>query len=65
MDQASQVKVINAGFTILRCDDQPTSRIKFKGKDNHEWRTLEKFETKAARDRAFKNFMEMSFTIND
>jgi len=52
MDSKSQHKVIAAGFTILRCDDHPP-RIKYKGKGQQEWLTLEKFATKAARDRAF------------
>lgn len=65
MDQASQSKVIAAGFTIIRTDDQPSPRIKVKDKDHHEWSTLRKFETKAARDREYKTLLELSTVIND
>lgn len=65
MDSKSQQKVIAAGFTILRCDDHPSPRIKYKGKGQQEWLTLEKFETKAARDRAFNERLEKSNYISD
>jgi hypothetical protein len=65
MDQLSQVKVINAGFIIIRRDDSPSPRIKVKNKDHHEWVTLEKFETKAARDRAYDALLELNCYIND
>jgi hypothetical protein len=65
MDQTSQIKVMDAGFTIFRCDDQPTPRIKFKSQVSHEWRTHEKYETKAARNRAFDSLMKMTFAISD
>jgi hypothetical protein len=73
MDVASQKKVIDAGFIILRCDDHPSLRIKVKdGNDaNHtgscyEWRTFEKdFATKAARNRRFKELLEQSKIIED
>ena len=65
MDQKSQMKVAAARFIILRNDDQPSPRIKFKSKSQHEWKTLEKFDTKAARDRRFSELMELSTFIND
>jgi hypothetical protein len=65
MDAKSALKVINAGFTIIRCDDTPSARIKFKGKGSHEWTTLEKFTTKAARDRRFAELLEKDKYIND
>lgn len=65
MDKQSQLKVINAGFTIIRSDDQPSPRIKYIGKDHHEWSTLEKFETKAARDRRIVELLKISTIIND
>jgi len=65
MDAKSQLKVITAGFIILRCEDQPIPRIKFKSKSTHAWSTLEKFETKAARDRQLKEFLELSLYIQD
>lgn len=65
MDTNSQMKVMAAGFRIIRTDDQPTPRIKVKENGNYEWRTFEKFETKAARDRRFKELMKDEKTIND
>jgi len=64
MDKHSQSKVIAAGFAIIRADDQPSPRIKIKGK-SHEWMTLEKFETKAARDRRFAELLEDENVISD
>lgn len=65
MDTNSQMKVMAAGFRIIRTDDQPTPRIKVKENGNYEWRALEKFETKAARDRRFKELLKDVKTIND
>lgn len=65
MDQKSHIKVMSAGFRIIRTDDQPTPRIKVKENGNYEWRTLEKFETKAARDRRFKELLVDEKTIQD
>lgn len=65
MDQASQLKVIAAGFSIIRSDDQPSPRIKIKDKEHHEWSTLRKFETKAARDREFKQLTQLQMVITD
>ncbi len=65
MDQESQLKVIAAGFHIVRTDDQPNSRIKIKDKSHPEWATLRKFETKAARDREYKELMQLSTFISD
>lgn len=65
MDAKSQQKVIAAGFTILRKDDHPTPRIKQKGTYHQDWSTLEKYETKAARDREFDRMMNDPKFIND
>lgn len=65
MDTNSQMKVMAAGFRIIRTDDQPNPRIKVKENGNYEWRTLEKFETKAARDRRFKELLKDEKVIND
>lgn len=65
MDTNSQMKVMAAGFRIIRTDYQPTPRIKVKENGNYEWRTLEKFETKAARDRRYKELMKDQMTVND
>lgn len=65
MDAQSQRKVCNAGFNIIRKDDHPQPRIKFKSDRQHEWKTLLKFDTKAARDRKFEVLMSMQLFIND
>lgn len=65
MDQQSQRKVVRDGFTIFRCDDQPSPRIKFKSDIQHDWKTYQKFDSKAARDRAFTELMKEPFAIND
>ena len=65
MDQASHLKVIAAGFTIIRTDDQPSPRIKMKNKEHHDWCTLRKFDTKAARDREYKELLTIKTIIND
>jgi len=64
MDGDSQSKVLQAGFIIIRKDDQPNIRIK-QLKSNSSWITLEKFDTKAARDRRYKELMKLSMVIND
>lgn len=65
MDQISQQKYIKAGFIIIRCDDQPSSRIKYKGENVLSWKTLEKFSTKAERDRKFNKLLENQMIISD
>lgn len=68
MDTTSQEKVMAAGFKIIRKDDYPQPRIKIKAKGkalNIDWRTLEKFGTKAARDRAFAEMLKDGMTISD
>ena len=55
-----------AGFRIIRKDDYPQPRIKAKtNEQGSDWRTLEKFETKAARDRAFEEMLKDYMTISD
>ena len=65
MDTTSQLKVMAAGFRILRTSDEPSPRIKVNKDGNTGWPTLEKFETKAARDRRFKELLEDNKTIQD
>jgi hypothetical protein len=65
MDQKSQLKVIREGFQIVRPDDQPSPRIKMKNKLHHDWVTLEKFETKVARDRKLAEFLKLNMIIQD
>jgi len=66
MDQKSQIKVIKAGFKIIRTDDQPSVRIKVKDRTSNEWHTLEKdFKSKAERDRRFDQLLVSSIIISD
>ena len=65
MEQASQLKVMEAGFIILRADDQPTPRIKYKATGQHNWITLEKYPSKAARDRELAKYLELPTYIAD
>ena len=68
MDAKSRDKLLDAGWRILRCDDTPNIRIKAYsyGKAlNADWRTLEVFQTKAARDRKLKELLEDPKTIMD
>lgn len=65
MDQKSQMKVMKAGFIILRKDDQPSPRIKQKTEFENSWRTHSKYATKAARDREFEKLLKDDATIQD
>lgn len=65
MDLNSQNKVMQAGFMIIRKDDQPQPRIKYKQLGFPEWRTFEKFAIKAERDRRFKELLKDSSIIED
>lgn len=65
MDTQSQQKVIRAGFMIIRPDDTPNIRIKYKGATLQSWTTLEKFETKSARDKRFQELLKDQNVIAD
>lgn len=65
MNTQSQRKVMEHGFTILRIDDSPTIRIKYKNTKQSEWSTLETYSTKASRNRAFKSLLQSPMFIED
>lgn len=65
MGTKDQQKLLSAGFTIIRADDQPAIRIKYKKADQTEWKTLLNFSTKAARDREMQKMLESNLVIND
>lgn len=65
MDRESQNKVLDAGFTIIRKDDYPLPRIKARIDRSKDWKTLNKYTTKAERDRVFKGLLEDKKTISD
>ena len=64
MNTNDQDKIIEAGFMIIRPDDYPNIRIKYRV-GNGAWKTLEKFDTKAARDRRLKELLKNILTIMD
>ena len=64
MNTNDQDKVIEAGFMIIRPDDYPNIRIKYRV-GNGAWKTLEKFDTKDARDRRLKELLKNILTIMD
>lgn len=64
MTQADQLKVLNAGFTIIRADLFRMA-IKIK-KSGFDWRILEKgFASKAALERRMKELLKDPQTIED
>ena len=65
MEVKSQKKVMAAGFRIIRTQDYPSPIIKVKENGAYEWRTLEKFETKASRDYKFSKLLLDEKTIAD
>lgn len=68
MDANSRHKLLDAGWRILRRDDTPNIRIKVYSRGNAlnaDWRTLEVFTSKAARDRRFKELLSDPITIED
>lgn len=65
MTQKDQVKVINAGFTIIRAD-LFRLLIKFKTKYNQDWRVLEKdFKTKKAVLEKMEELLKSPIHIED
>ena len=69
MNQKDQLKVINAGFTIIRKEGQTgfsELRIKHKDKWKREWATLEKgFKSAAEMERRMKELLKLSTVIED
>lgn len=65
MDLNSQKKIREAGFTIIRKDNQPNIRIKYVDRYVKDWRTLEVFHTKKARDERFTELLKSDLIIQD
>lgn len=66
MNQTDQKKIIDAGFTILRRQDNPKPIIKIKTSLNpYSWLKGESFETKAARDRAMNELLKRDKCVED
>lgn len=65
MDQRSQIKVIEAGFSIVRCDDSPNIRIKIRNQQHRNWTTFGQYATIEERDRRFKRLLLNSKFLSD
>jgi hypothetical protein len=65
MEAKSMKKLMEAGYTFVRPDDSPNARIKYKKQDSGDWKTLEKFDTKVARDKRLKQLLDLQFIIMD
>lgn len=58
-------KILNAGFTIIRADDQ-SLRIKRKNGERREWHTWEKdFKSKAELRRRMDAYLKFNTIIED
>lgn len=58
-------KLIKKGWVVIRKDDYPEPRIKVATGSNGAWRTLEKYKSKAERDRMFNVLLTADNTIDD
>lgn len=65
MERTSMDKLMAAGYTFIRSDDQPNTRIKYRKQGSGDWKTLEKFDTKAARDKRIKELLSDAKIIMD
>ena len=65
MEKTSMNKLMAAGYMFIRSDNEPNIRIKYRKQDSGDWKTLEKFETKAARDRRFAELLNEPMIISD
>ena len=64
MTQNGQEKVLRAGFTVIRKDDNGHVAIK-KLRSPGVWVLLEKFPTKASRDQKFIQMLHDPLIIED
>jgi len=65
MESTSMNKLMTAGYMFIRSDDHPNIRIKFRKQGSGDWKTFQKFETKAARDRQIKELLNNDKIIMD
>jgi hypothetical protein len=63
MEATSMTKLMDAGYVFIRRDDRPRIRIKYRKRGSGDWKTLENFPTKAARDRRVKELLKDKFII--
>ena len=61
---SDNIKLANAGFTILRTADTPGIHIKYFSTEKNSWKTLENgFSSKAKRDKRFRELLKDDKTI--
>lgn len=66
MTQKDQLKVLKQGFTIIRKDNQPNIRIKFKSGMITDFITYKgKFKTQVERDAQFEELLKNDYFIED
>jgi hypothetical protein len=66
MEAKSMKKLMKAGYMFIRPDDSPNIRLKYRKEGSGDWKTLEKFETKAVRDRRYVELLDSEeFIISD
>jgi hypothetical protein len=65
MTQKDQLKVMRAGFTIIRADEH-NLLLKYKDRNNLHWKVLRSdFSSKAALQREEKEFLKQNLFIED
>lgn len=65
MNDESHLKLIKEGFTVIRSEDFPGMRIKFKDVEHPEWTEMNTYPSKYARDKALGELVAQPFIIND
>ncbi len=69
MTAKDQIKIINAGFTIIRregAESFSNKKIKYKSKDQREWATLEDgFTSNYKMDNRVKELLKISTIVED
>lgn len=58
-------KIIAAGFTIIRPRNFDKPEIWYKDSTVRDWRKMEEFASKAARDRRFKELLKDAMIVED
>ncbi len=69
MNQRDHLKLLRAGYTIIRCplSDAPIIKVADPGTSfaAYSWKTLKKFATNAARDRFAREMLQDDKVIED
>ena len=65
MNARDQRKLCKAGWIIYRKEDSSKPIIKFKSKNNQDWKKFEEYPSKAARDRSLAMLLEANNAVED